>query len=216
MDQLLHFSNNILDLLTYIIISLTFYYILKMIFYKDTWHSFIPIFRYYIMYKIYAYRVYKKDFSKFYLAALVAHFLAICFSLAILMDYSFKLRISSQVEISDYPIKILLLIVPIIIISLIIELGVLVPIFKSKKEKIIFTAAMVCQYILKLITSYIYVVEVEKSLELSFAFIDFIFVLIVFLVVRNNFKKWHKGECSVVQISSNNEVIEKRQYSLFE
>ena len=217
--NLVNYLDSILVLATYIFISSAFYYILKMVFYNQTWHSFVPIYRYYIMYKIYAYRVYKKDFSKWYLFALVGWFVTVIAvtTIAISSNLSqFTQAAQGKVIIDNLVNTILILSIPITIIFLIGDLGILLPIFQRKNSKIIFIVVIIFEYILKLIRfRYVSSGVGARIFDFSFTIIDFIFALVIFVVAVHNFKKWRKGECSVVQITTDNEVIKRRHYSLF-
>lgn len=132
--------NSVLNIVEYILISVIFYNILSLTKYPNKKVAFIPIYRYCVMLKEYRGRVYKRDYSRFFLV-LVALDIVLSIYLAILISGE-SLLFNSLLGNKMHVYKIIIFNIIMILVGAVMEALVFLPMLKTKLYKGLYVASI--------------------------------------------------------------------------
>lgn len=129
--------NTLLAILDYIIISYIFYNLFKQTNNYNSWVAWIPIYRFYMLFKEYHLRVYKRDYSKVFIVLTVISFIMTIFVITLSRDI-LGLSITGAFEGKSYFARIIFFSLSIIIIENTISIFAFIPMLKTKLYKVLF------------------------------------------------------------------------------
>lgn len=125
----------ILNIIDYVLMSFIIYNILISTNYLKPKVAWIPFYRYYVVLKEYHLRVYKRDYSKFFLGLLIFNIILSVYIAIISTQDSYILR-EAVLGNSFYIFEIIILTVITLVVGIVIELMVIFPFFETKSQKI--------------------------------------------------------------------------------